>query len=57
MVLEGAGVDMTCLNEKEVLEGPGGGENTSKQKEDAFWEREGMKDYSSIEGATGCEKL
>jgi hypothetical protein len=48
---------MACLNEKEVLEGPGGGENASKQKEGVFWEREGMMDYSSIEDAAGCEKL
>jgi hypothetical protein len=31
---------MGCLNKKKALEGPGGGENASKQKEDAFRERE-----------------
>jgi hypothetical protein len=48
---------MSCLNEKVPLEGAAGGENTSRQKEDAFWEREGMNDYGSIVDAAGCEKL
>jgi hypothetical protein len=42
---------MACLNEKEALEGAGGGENGSEQKEDVFWER--VKDYGSIVDAAG----
>jgi hypothetical protein len=49
-------VDMARLNEKEALEGPRG-EETASKKEDAFWEREGMKDYGSTVDAAGCEKF
>jgi hypothetical protein len=45
------------LNEKKALEGPGGGENASKQKEDAFEKGRVLKDYSSTIDAVVREKF
>jgi hypothetical protein len=45
-------IDTAWLNEKEA-EGPGGGENTPKSRH----VREGMKEYSPIVDAAGCQKF